>query len=88
MAESEQPYNYSLDFVGNASSLVPMTKATLSGRDSVSHLINSTTADGPPVNHNNADSPYSRDGRSTSPPKKDNTDLHHVVGMINRQEFA
>ena len=37
--KNEEPYNCSLDFVGNASSLVPLTKATLSGRDSVGHLI-------------------------------------------------
>ena len=41
-SKNDEAYNHSLDFVGNASSLVPLTKATLSGRESVGHLI--TTA--------------------------------------------
>ena len=39
METSDSQIKFSLDFVGNASSLVPLRKQTLSGRDSVTHLI-------------------------------------------------
>ena len=74
MEESDFANNYSFDFVGNASSLVPMTKATLSGRDSVVHLISSAGHD----IHQAIDS-YSNQEVS---PTRDNNDLN----MMNRQD--
>ena len=41
----EDHHKFNLDYVGNASSLVPLTKATLSQRQSISHLVSFNSQD-------------------------------------------
>ena len=71
--------------MGNASSLVPLTKATLSGRDSVGHLISSAGQEWHYVNYEMNDT-YSNEERSLGRDKND--DLYVVSMNNNRQDFV